>query len=82
MYGSHATALAVLASCVMALPCSAAEGNPTRGQRLFGTCAACHSLRPDQNMTGPSLAGIWDRKAGAVESFHRYSPALKSANIV
>jgi cytochrome c len=33
-------------------------------------------------MTGPSLAGLWNRKAGSVASFSRYSPALKSANIV
>jgi cytochrome c len=33
-------------------------------------------------MTGPSLAGLWDRKAGSLESFSRYSPALKSADIV
>src|SRR5262249_40690457 len=57
----------------------AAEGNPTRGQRVFGACAACHSLQPDQNMTGPSLADLWGRKAGGLASFNRYSPALKSA---
>ena len=58
------------------------EGNATRGQRVFGACAACHSLQTDQNMTGPSLAGLWDRKAGSLASFSRYSPALQSANIV
>jgi cytochrome c len=63
-------------------PTLAAEGNSARGQRVFNACAACHSLQADQNMTGPSLAGLWDRKAGSVASFSRYSPALKSANIV
>jgi cytochrome c len=58
------------------------DGNPNRGQRVFGACAACHSLQPDQNMTGPSLAGLWNRKAGSVASFNRYSPALQSSNIV
>jgi cytochrome c len=33
-------------------------------------------------MTGPSLAGLWNRKAGSLASFSRYSPALQSANIV
>ena len=33
-------------------------------------------------MTGPSLAGVWDRKAGTLKSFSRYSPVLTSANIV
>src|SRR5947208_13635824 len=82
MNGFHATALAAFVSFVIGSQSFAAEANPARGQRLFGACAACHSLRSDQNMTGPSLAGIWDRKAGAVESFQRYSPALKSAKIV
>jgi cytochrome c len=59
----------------------AAEGNPSRGQRVFGACAACHSLQPGQNMTGPSLADLWSRKAGSVASFSRYSSALKSADI-
>ena len=45
------------------------EGNPSRGQRVFGACAACHSLQPDQDMTGPSLADLWNRKAGRVASF-------------
>ena len=60
----------------------AADGNAARGQRVFGACAACHSLQPDQNMTGPSLASLWGRKAGTLPSFDRYSPALKSANVV
>lgn len=32
-------------------------------------------------MTGPSLAELWNRKAGTLVSFSRYSPAMKSANI-
>lgn len=58
------------------------DGNPARGQRVFGACAACHSLQPEQNMTGPSLAELWNRKAGSLPSFNRYSSALQSANIV
>ena len=60
----------------------AADGNPTRGQRVFGACAACHSLQSNQNMTGPSLSDLWSRQAGSLASFNRYSSALKAANIV
>jgi cytochrome c len=60
----------------------AQQGEPDRGAQVFRTCAACHSLEPGQNMTGPSLAGIFGRKAGSIESFPRYSPALKSSNVV
>jgi cytochrome c len=82
MNGSHATALAVLASFIIASQSFAAEGNPARGQRAFGACVSCHSLQPDRNMTGPSLADVWNRKAGSLLSFARYSDALKSANLV
>jgi cytochrome c len=52
------------------------------GAQLFRACAACHSLTPDRNMTGPSLAGLWGRKAGSLKSFERYSPALQASHIV
>jgi len=58
------------------------SGDAKRGAQLFRACAACHSLAPDRNMTGPSLAGIWERKAGSLERFERYSPALKASNAV
>ena len=61
---------------------AAEEGNAQRGQRMFGACAACHSLEPDKNMTGPSLADLWDRQAGGLKSFSRYSEALKSSGII
>ena len=32
--------------------------------------------------TGPSLAGVFGRKAGTAEGFHRYSDALSSADLV
>lgn len=60
----------------------AAEGNPQRGAQVFRACMACHSLVPDRNMTGPSLAGLWGRKAGSLKSFPRYSDALKSSGVV
>ena len=82
MNNSYAAALAVLVSFVFTSLSFAADGNPARGERVFGGCAACHSLQPDQNMTGPSLANVWNRKAGSLSSFNRYSPALMSANIV
>jgi cytochrome c len=59
-----------------------AEGDAKRGAKMFGNCAACHSLAPEVNMTGPSLSGLWGRKAGGLESFVRYSEALKKSGIV
>ncbi|MDE2167752.1 MAG: c-type cytochrome [Alphaproteobacteria bacterium] len=80
---SISLALAVVLT-VVAVGARAAEpsGDASRGAALFRTCAACHSLVPDRNMTGPSLAGIWGRKAGSLESFERYSSALRASGVV
>jgi cytochrome c len=78
----YTAGLAVGATMVVMSAAHAAKGDRARGQRSCGACAACHSLQPDRNMTGPSLAGLWDRKAGTLPSFSRYSPALMSSGIV
>jgi cytochrome c len=67
---------------VLTSPVLAQNGNTMRGQRDFRACAACHSLEPDRNLTGPSLAGLFGRKAGSLPSFERYSDALKSSGII
>src|SRR5215510_15593568 len=58
-----------------------AEADAGQGARIFRACAACHSLEADRNMTGPSLAGVWNRKAGSLKSFSRYSDAMKLSGI-
>ena len=57
-------------------------GDPTRGAQVFQACMACHSVKPGEQMTGPSLANIWGRKAGTVEKFPRYSDAMKRADVI
>jgi cytochrome c2 len=59
-----------------------AAGDPDAGAQVFRTCAACHTLEPGLHRTGPSLANVFGRKAGAAEGFHRYSDAPKSADLV
>jgi cytochrome c len=76
------TALTTAGAMLMSSVVFAAEGNPTRGQRVFGACAACHSLEVNRSMTGPSLAELWQRRAGSLSSFPRFSPALKSSGMV
>jgi cytochrome c len=61
---------------------SEAAGDPEVGAQVFGTCAACHTLEPGAHRTGPSLAGVFGRKAGSAAGFHRYSDALRSADLV
>jgi cytochrome c len=72
-----ATALLTLNAVALAAP-----GDATRGQRQFQGCTACHSLEPNQNLSGPSLSGMIGRKAGGLESFSRYSDAMKSSGVV
>ena len=64
------------------MPRSIDAGDSARGATVFQACAACHSATPGEHLTGPSLAKIWQRKAGTVEGFHRYSIAMKHANMV
>src|SRR3954470_6870548 len=61
---------------------AAEGGDPQNGARTFRACVACHSLASGQHRTGPSLAGVFGRKAGTAEGFRRYSPALKAAGVV
>src|SRR5437879_2609142 len=75
-------AAAALALAFAAAAAAQNLGDAARGTRVFQACAACHSLEPGRNMTGPSLSGVWDRKAGSLPSFSRYSSALKSAGVV
>ena len=57
-----------------------AQGDPVRGEQRFQDCAACHATQPGVNNVGPSLAGIFDRKAATAAEF-RYSPALRRSGI-
>jgi cytochrome c len=77
----HSAFVALVVSTLFS-PALAANGDSGRGQRVFNACAPCHSLEPDRNMTGPSLTQLWNRKAGGLPSFERYSAVLKSSGIV
>ena len=58
-----------------------ADGDAARGEAKFQDCAACHKLEAGANNVGPSLNGIFARKAGDLTDF-RYSPAIKRSGIV
>jgi len=49
------------------------------GARAFQRCAACHSPGPGaSDDAGPSLKGVFGRRAGSVEGF-AYSDAMRAA---
>jgi cytochrome c len=69
-------ALALLAAAGVAR----ADGDAARGEKRFEECATCHTLERGVNNVGPSLFGLFGRKAGEIADF-RYSPALKKSGI-
>jgi cytochrome c len=49
------------------------------GARTFQRCYACHSLDPaERPLPGPTLRGVFGRRAGAVDGFD-YSQAILEA---
>jgi cytochrome c len=82
MNRTQSVAVAALMLIALASRATAEPGDAANGERTYRACIACHSLEPNRNMTGPTLAEIWNRKSGSLASFPRYSPALKSAGIV
>jgi cytochrome c len=78
----HRLLFVALAVAIVSPPARAQQDSAARGERDFRVCTPCHSLEPDRNMTGPSLANLWGRKAGSLPSFDRYSDALKASGII
>ena len=46
----------------------------------FAQCKVCHSIEPGQNNIGPSLAGMFGRKAGTVPGYS-YTPEMKDMGV-
>jgi cytochrome c len=77
-------AIRVTLALLVTLPLAGAaraDGDAARGEIKFQDCAACHKLEAGANNVGPSLHGIFERKAGELADF-RYSPAIKRSGIV
>lgn len=76
---SFIAALLAAATLSTAQLAGAAEGDATKGERVFKRCISCHSLEPGKKKpTGPNLFGIVGRQAGA-DPDYRYSAAMKAA---
>jgi cytochrome c len=75
-------ALGLLASIpwTAAEPQARAEGDPAKGKAVFERCAACHAL-DDPKPSGPSLIGVFGRKAGSRDDY-RYSVAMTRSGVV
>lgn len=65
----------VLGAAALAIALSATPGaaNAADGDKVFRTkCRACHSEEKGVSKVGPSLFGVYGKKAGTVEKFNRY----------
>jgi len=71
--------IAGLALCalVSSFSCPAvAAGDAIAGKTVFANqCASCHTVEVGKNGFGPSLAGVYERKAGSLAGY-TYSPAM------
>ena len=72
---------ALMVAMVAAFAMDARAADAAHGKQLYEQCAACHSLKAGEQLLGPSLAGVFGRKAGALDDF-RYSPPMKRSSIV
>ena len=74
-------AFALLAIAMMPTGCGRAADTPAKPPAAFGICAACHAVAPGVTLVGPSLAGVYGTRAGAVPGY-AFSYALKSSGLV
>jgi len=73
--------LAALLLASLVVTAARADGDVAKGEARFQECAACHRLEAGANEVGPSLHGVFSRKAGELSDF-RYSPAMKRSGVV
>ncbi|MBN8501104.1 MAG: c-type cytochrome [Sphingomonadales bacterium] len=64
------------AATTAATTTAATDGKPA----AFAQCAACHAVEAGKNGVGPSLAGVFGKKAGGVAGF-AYSDANKNSGL-
>jgi cytochrome c len=70
------------AALAAATAATAAAADIANGKAVFGKCRACHQVgEKARNLVGPSLNGLFGRKAGTMEGFN-YTEANKNSGIV
>ena len=72
----------LLSLCFISLARADDAGDPVLGKRLFAQCGSCHTVEANgAEKVGPSLHGIFGRKAGSVPTF-AYSQAMRDSGVV
>jgi cytochrome c len=74
--------LVLAASAALSLAAPAQAQDAAAGERVFAVCRACHQVGENaKNLVGPTLNGLFGRKAGTVPGFN-YSEANRDSGIV
>jgi cytochrome c len=76
---AHSSMIVIGVVLAFSVSTPAPAADTDRGKQVFQACAACHTDRPDA--IGPSLKGVFGRKAAALEDY-RYSNPMKRANLI
>ena len=61
---------------------AAQAGDAEKGKKVFKKCAACHLGDKEKHKTGPHLVNLFGREAGSLESYKKYSKAIKASGII
>lgn len=61
---------------------AAQAGDVKKGKKIFKRCSACHLVDKEKHKTGPHLVNLFGREAGSLESYKKYSKAIKASGIV
>ena len=64
-----------------AAPAAATVAATAAKPPIFAVCGACHAVAPGKDGIGPSLAGVFNAKAGHAAT-HTYSDAMKNSGLI
>ena len=59
---------------------NASAADAAKGKTVYNKCKACHALKAGKNKVGPTLHGVFGRKAATVPGF-KYSKAMKASGV-
>lgn len=66
---------AALASAMVFAAPAHAEGDAAAGAKVYNQCKACHDIEKGVNRVGPTMKGVFGRKAAAIADY-KYSEAM------
>ena len=76
--GKVITAAIALMLAAGPVAAQAAEADLGKGKKVYKKCKICHEVAKEKNKLGPHLVGLFGRKAGSLESYKKYSAAMKA----